>query len=75
MDRGERHRITELLESANMVPLNASGIQLVKVVPSEICVGLLLPQDVIQDDQQTVVVKSVNVERFSARSMRNRREG
>src|SRR5258707_14640722 len=36
MDRCERDRVAELFEPTNMVTLNASGIQFVKVVCSEI---------------------------------------
>jgi hypothetical protein len=37
-----------------MVTLNASGIQFVKVVRSQIGIGFLLPQDMVNDHQQTV---------------------
>jgi hypothetical protein len=37
-----------------MMTLNAGGIQLVKVVGSQIGVGFLLPQDMGNDHQQTV---------------------
>ena len=54
MGRGKRDRVAELFESANMMTLNASGIELVKVVSSEIRVRFLLPQDMVNDHQQTV---------------------
>ena len=54
MGRGKRDRVAELFESANMMTLNASCIELVKVVSSEIRVRFLLPQDMVNDHQQTV---------------------
>ena len=54
MGRGKRDRVAELFESTSMMTLNASGIELVKVVSSEIRVRLLLPQDMVHDHQQTV---------------------
>ena len=54
MGRGKRDRVAELFESANMMTLNASGIELVKGVSSEIRVRFLLPQDMVHDHQQTV---------------------
>jgi hypothetical protein len=47
MGRGKRDRVAELFESANMMTLHASGIELVKGVSSEIRVRFLLPQDMV----------------------------
>jgi hypothetical protein len=43
MGWGEGDRVAELFESTDMVALNTSGIELVKVVRSQIGIGLLLP--------------------------------
>ena len=47
----ERHGVAELLEPVNMVELNPFAIALVEIIGTQIRVGFLGPQDVVNHDE------------------------
>ena len=49
--RGERHGVTVLLEAVNMVELNPFAIPLVKIIGTQIPVGFLGSEDVVNHDE------------------------
>ncbi len=50
----EREDIAQLFQTADMMPLDACGIELIKVISSQIRGGFLVLQDVIEIDQDFV---------------------
>ncbi len=53
-ERSQSDGVAELLEAANMVAFNASGVELVEVVQAELKVGLASRQYVVDHDQRAV---------------------
>ena len=54
MGRGKRDRVAELFESANMMTLQCERYRACQSSKPEIRVRFLLPQDMVNDHQQTV---------------------
>ena len=49
--RRERHRVTELFKAMDMVVLNPFAIPLVKIICTQVLVGFLRSQDVVNHDE------------------------
>ncbi len=48
---GQSHRVAQLLKPTDMVPLNACRVELVKVISPQIARGLLVTQDMVENDE------------------------